>query len=183
MVRAISVEPSATGPQSSRSIEIGDQALGQMLQDCRCGYPVAGVLADVTPYDAPARFDDEHSRCSETIAQQVVHAIGLGDVVPGIGQHGIAHPCALAPSFDDFDRCNYQRDHLCSGILERLIVTLQLTELRIGTSAATALEKDQHHRALGQLLRQREAATSGPLERKVGGDFGDREHRGGRWDR
>ena len=124
-----------------------------MLQDRRRGCPVAGTLADVAPRDVPVRLDDEHGRCSEAVAQQVVHAVGLGDAMFGIRQHRIADPCTLAPSFDDVDRCDHQREYLSSGIQECLIVSLQLAELRVGLSAPAALEKDQHHRPLGQLLR------------------------------
>ena len=124
-----------------------------MLQDRRRGCPVAGALANVAPRDVPVWLDDEDGWCSEAVAQQVVHAIGLGDAMFGIRQHGIADPCALAPSFDDLERCDHQRDYLCSGIQERLIVSLQLAELRVGPSAPAALEKDQHYRPLGQLLR------------------------------
>lgn len=124
-----------------------------MLQDRRCGDPIAGALPYIAPRDTPIWLDDEHGRRSEIVAQQVVHAVGLGDAMFGIRQHGIADPCTLAPSFDDIDRCDHQREYLCSGIQKRLIVSLQLAELRVGLSAPGALEKDQHHWSLGQLLR------------------------------
>ena len=124
-----------------------------MLQDHRRGCPVTGALADVAPRDVPVRLNNEHGRCSETVAQQVVHAVGLGDAMFGIRQHRIADPCTLAPPFDDVERCDHQREYLCSGTQERLIVSLQLAELRVGLSAPAALEKDQHYRPLGQLLR------------------------------
>ncbi len=82
--------------------------LWQMCQDCRCVHPIAGVLADVTPHDATVCINDEHGRRGQAVAQQIVHAVGLGHAVLGIGQHGIAHPCPLAPPRHDVNGCHHQ---------------------------------------------------------------------------
>ena len=124
-----------------------------MFQDRSCGNPIAGVLPDVTPRDVSIWLDDEHSRRGEAVTQEVVHAEGFGDLVRRVGQHGVTDPRALAPVFHDLDRRHHYREYFCAGILKRLIGTLQLAELRVGLSAPDALEKDQHHRPLSQLLR------------------------------
>jgi hypothetical protein len=50
---------------------------------------------------------------------------------------------------------------------------LQLDELRIGTSTTDSLEKDQHHRSPGQLVRHLEPTAAGLRQRKIGGDLRD----------
>ncbi len=91
-----------------------------------------------------------------------------------IGQHGVGGTGGLSGAVHCAAGCDGQRDYLCSGFLEGFVLVAQPYELRSVRPSPALLEKDQHHRPFGQLLRQRECATRGPLEDKFGGDFGDR---------
>lgn len=126
--------------------------LRQLLQNRLCRHTVGSVLSNVAPHDLSIRVDDEHGWRGQAVVEKVIDAIGLAHPVCGVGQHRVADPGALAPSVHYIDGGDDERDHLCPGLLEQVIVTLQLAELRVGASTTTSLEKDQYHRPLVQLL-------------------------------
>ncbi len=110
-------------------------------------------MTDVVPHDTPILPNDEHRWRGKIIAQQVVHAVSLGDLMTGVSQQRVGGPGALLHTLHRRYRGDSQRDHLRSGILECFVISLQPNELRAVGPSATFLEKDQHYRPLAQLLR------------------------------
>ena len=76
---------------------------------------------------------------------------------------------ALAPFLDRGKRGYDDGDCLCPGLLQCVVVVVQLDQLAIGTSAAASLEEGDHDRAFRQLLGEGEFGAIPLREREVDG--------------
>lgn len=114
---------------------------------------VGRALADVAPHDISIAVNNEHRWRRISVAQEVVHSVGLGHLVVRISQYGIGgldHPAYTVI------HCGQRGDRQChnfgSRILEGLVLRAQLDQLRSVRPSSTPFEEDENDGPLLQLV-------------------------------
>jgi len=160
-----------------------DHTYGRLGYVCENGLragPVTGALADVAPHDGPVGVDDEDGGGGEAVTEEVVDVESLGNLVVGIGQHGVRRLDELADArVDRRDGGNRQGHDLRSSVLKGLVLVAQLNQLRSVRSSPAALEEDENDGALLKLLPEGEGPSTGTIQGEGRGDVRDLRPRDG----